>query len=368
MSNRPLTQRILDQLAESARSEPTPAIDFERMQAALRQQWIGRRVTERHRPVRWHWVSAVAVAVSFLVGGWYGHANHKSSTGLASESHSAMQAMDGRALAVGQELSADREPLVVNHPGIARWTLAPEGKARLASKGQYLTVRLDFGRVDAEVVPSAQPESFAVEAGTMRIAVHGTAFTVDKQADSVVVAVSKGTVVVGSLGQPGQTTGTVLHAPRTERFALVLSQDSSPSPKRDDSPPGPVASRPKAASTPPAPTTRPPDDELAQTEPQQNDRPSRVEQEAALDAVRAAAARCFAQAKNNETAHDSHVVVRVDTQLTITIAPSGAIADAAFDPPVPDAILECTRHEIGDWSAARSKLGSSASRPIMLTR
>ena len=369
MSNRPLTQRTLDKLIESARSEPTLSIDFERMQVALRQAWIGRRATERHLPVRWHWVSAVAVAGSFLIGGWYGHASHMSLTSPDIASHRALHALDGRTLAIGQDLSAVRESLVVEHPGIARWSLAPGGKATLAAKGQYLTIRLNVGRIDAEVVPSRQPESFAVEAGSLRIAVHGTTFTVEKHAEFVVVSVRAGTVVVGFASQPGQTIGSLLDAPRTERFAIAPNQDRDPAAKHDESPPGPVPSRPKMAGTSSVSLAANASDESsAHVDTRLNDHPSRVEQEVALDAVRAAAEKCFTQAKNNEPTRDSHVVVQVDTQLTITIAPSGSIADASFAPPVPESILACTLREMSDWLTSPSKLGSSASRPIMLTR
>lgn len=196
-------------MVEAARSAPVPTVDYERMYAALRQRWIGRRSTRRDFRMHWHW--AVAVAISFCIGGWVGHLHHQLSTGSVSRAGSSPRAMDGNTLGLNQELEAGAEPIVVGHAGVAQWTLAPEGKARLAIQGRYLTVRLDVGRIDAEVVPSNQPESFAVEAGTLRVAVHGTRFAVEKIEGFIDVTVTEGTVVVGSKGQPGQTSGTILN-------------------------------------------------------------------------------------------------------------------------------------------------------------
>ena len=369
MSNRPESQRILDQLVEAARSEPTPPIDFERMQLKLRQRWIGQRPGERRIPLRWHWASAAAVAVSFFIGVLYGHAHHQAKLSSSREMPHPLRVLDASALSVGQELSSGRDPLLVNHPGVAQWTLAPEGRARLSAKGRYLTVLLDVGRIDAEVIPSQQLESFAIEAGSLRIAVHGTTFAVQKQGDSVDVIVSAGSVVVGALGQPGNTSGTVLMAPVRQRFSISPNQASGDVARHNEAVTGPALVRPKVTAAPPsASSDKTSEQSTFHAETKLLDQPSRVEQEDALDVVRAAAARCFAQAKSNDSARDSHVIVRVDTQLTVNIAPGGSIIEVSFAPPVPDAILECTRHEISDWSTTPSNLGSVTSRPIMLTR
>jgi hypothetical protein len=369
VSNSPASQHILEKLVEAARSEPTPAIDFERMQIELRQNWVGQRPREQRVPLRWHWASAAGVAVSFFMGGWYGHAHHQASLSAKSEVPQPLRVLDGRALAVGQEVRTGLDPLVINHPGVAQWTLAPEGMAKLSAKGQYLTVRLEVGRIDAEVIPSQQFESFAVEAGSLRIAVHGTTFAVQRQGDWVDVIVSAGRVVVGASGQPGNTSGAVLAAPARQRFPINPKQDSSEASQRNEPIPGPTPVRPKSsAPLPAASADKPAEPSTTHGETKLNDRPSRVELEDALDVVRAAAARCFAQAKNNDAARDSHVIVRVDTQLTVGIAPSGSITEVSFAPPVPETISECTRHEISDWSTTPSNQGSVTSRPIMLTR
>ena len=370
MSSRSKSQHVLDRLVAAARSEPMPAIDFDRLQAVVRKAWIARAIVPTRPKIHWRWASAAAVAVSFFVGGWYGHAHHQASTTPISANRAVVQPLDGRVLLVGQELDAEREPLVVNHPGVVTWTLAPEGIARIASKGGYLTVQLDAGHIDAEVIPSKQLESFAVETAGLRIAVHGTAFSVEKAGEFVDVSVSKGTVVVGPAGQPGRTQGTVLSAPQHQRFAVQQSPQAGPMPPRQQPPPGPVVARNRAAAAMPASSSNdgPSESASSRVEAPLLDRPARVELESALDAVRAATARCFAQAKESESTRDSHVTVRVETELSIAIAPSGKINEMSFAPPIPEAIAECTRREITDVATSRTKLGGLASRPIMLMR
>ncbi len=370
MSNRSQSQRVLDRLVDAARSEPMPAIDFDRLQAVVRKTWIARDFVPTRPKVHWRWASAAAVAVSFFVGGWYGHAHHQASTTPISANRAAVQPLDGRALLVGQELDAEREPLVVNHPGVATWTLAPEGIARIASKGGYLTVQLDAGHIDAEVIPSKQLESFAVQIAGLRIAVHGTAFSVEKVGEFVDVSVSRGSVVVGPAGQPGLTRGTLLSAPQHQRFAIHQSPQVGSMPPQQQPPPETVVARARTSAVMPASSSNnsPAEVSSAHVEAPPLDRPTRVELEAALDAVRAAAARCFAQAKESESTRDSHVTVRVETQLSLAIAPSGKINETSFAPPIPEAIGECTRREMADFATSPTKLGGMASRPIMLMR
>jgi hypothetical protein len=359
-------QRVLEHLVNAARSEPLPAIDFDRVQSVVRQSWIESGVARRQPTLHWRWASAVAVAVSFFIGGWYGHAHHQASTASVASHYAPVQPLDGRVLLVGQQLDAEREPLVVNHPGVAKWTLAPQGVARIASKGEYLTIVLDAGRIDAAVIPSKLPESFAVEAGNLRVAVHGTEFSVERTDRFVDVAVSDGTVVVGPVGQPGRTQGTRLSASQTQRFAI--DSDAHTQPTLATPVPGVSRSRTTSPVAASLPNSSPAVASTPTAESQLSDRPSRLELETALDAARAAAAHCFAQAKAGEPSHDSHVMVRVETQLSISLGANGTINEISFVPPVPEAILDCTRREIAGFSSSPSKLGGLASRPIMLIR
>ncbi len=371
MSQRSNSEQVLRWLVTASRSAPEPAIDFETLHASVRRAWLAQRL-ERSRPsLHWRWVGAVAVAISFFIGGWYGHAHHQKTEPTVAGKPPLVPTIDGRALLLDQELEAGREPLTVNHPGVAKWTLGPGGRAKLVAKGRFLTVQLDTGSIEAEVVPSNQTETFAVESGALRVAVHGTAFAVAKTIDALDVVVSAGTVVVGPSGAPGQTVGSVLRAPARQRFTASVAPITPASAAPDGVQEATVQSahtKPQAASSA-VPSSSVHGNSLpAASADVVEEHPSPVAVETALDTVRGAVARCFADAQGSDPSRDSHVTVRVETYLTITLSPSGKLSDIAFTPPIPGDMVECARSAISDFSTSPSKLGSKAGRQIMLTR
>ncbi len=374
MSQRSKSEQVLKQLVSAARCEAEPRIDFERLAASVRSTLISQRVQRPRPQLHWKWLGATAVAISFCAGGWYGHSRHNQLESPVVSRSMAPRVIDGSTLPIDQELEAGREPLIVSHPGVARWTLNTGGKARLINKGAYLTVQLDEGSIEASVVPSAKLETFAIESGALRVAVHGTSFYVTKTIDSLDVVVSSGTVVVGPSGSPGQTTGTVMHAPARQKFTASVAAipQASALPVEPSDGASSARSKPSASSVTQGAVT--PSGVarvggVSSAEVPVEDHPGRVAIEAALDTVRAAVAFCFADAKSNDLARDdSRVSVRVETRLTISVSPEGTLAAVAFAPPIPNTIVECARHRISDYSTTASKLGTTASRQIMLTR
>jgi len=371
--HRARSERILQQLVDAVRSAPIgEVVDFDQVQSCVRSALASQRFEQRRPVLRWRWVSAVAVAVSFFVGGWFGHAHHHGSANSPADERSSVQPLDGRGLIQGQDLEAGREPLIVNHPGVAKWTLAPGGKALLVSKGAHLTVQLDTGHLEANVIPSPQPESFAVEVGALRVAVHGTSFAVNKEDDSVEVVVHSGTVVVGPRGKPGHTSGTLLYAPARQRFAANAIVPTTEPARVNSVAAVESGSLQRGKFGAASAAARSSDGQASKPAVNDNvplpERPIRVEIESAVDTVRAAAARCFADAKGGDPSHESRVMVRVDTELTVTITPSGTIGETTFVPPIPAEIQACTRGVVADFVTSPSQLGATASRAIMLTR
>jgi hypothetical protein len=228
--------------------------------------------------------------------------------------------------------------------------------------GQRVAVGLEAGRVEASVLPSAASESFAVEAGTWRVAVHGTVFSVERHAASVFVRVARGKVMVTSVRQPEGNGGMLIEAPLSANFPLVPeASPASLSTHGNGATAAPAVSRPKAEpAAVPTPNHTTTDDELKLDE-----HPSNAEQQTALDLVRAAAARCLTQQAGSRGT-DSQVSVRLDTQLTLTIGPSGAIAKTVFDPPVSNSMLQCIRNETADWSTSRTRAGCVATRSLII--
>jgi ferric-dicitrate binding protein FerR (iron transport regulator) len=91
----------------------------------------------------------------------------------------------GDELTPGTVIFAASERRTVSHPGRVTWTLEPGSRVTLLTTGEIVTVRLDQGSISADVVPSARSESFAVEAGELRVAVHGTVFRVAMAASGI---------------------------------------------------------------------------------------------------------------------------------------------------------------------------------------
>jgi hypothetical protein len=112
--------------------------------------------------------------------------------------------------------------------GVARWTIAPGSRAVVRSVGAPggvgMIVALERGSIRAEVEPRDHSEglvdAFAVEASGTRVAVHGTAFSVARAEQSIVVDVEHGVVAVGPAGNRGTTAGYALVGPARASFSL----------------------------------------------------------------------------------------------------------------------------------------------------
>ncbi len=121
-------------------------------------------------------------------------------------------------------VTSDDQPLRFTLPGVATWVLEPQSQVvvRTATVPHVLT--LERGALRAEVVPRQDSdqlvETFAVEAGTTRVAAHGTAFSVERHDDHISVAVTHGTVAVGPTGHRGITSRHLLISPAQARFSL----------------------------------------------------------------------------------------------------------------------------------------------------
>ncbi|HYP89861.1 MAG TPA: hypothetical protein VEQ59_16950, partial [Polyangiaceae bacterium] len=71
---------------------------------------------------------------------------------------------DGDQLPLGARVVAEARSVSVEHAGRARWSLAPTSSALLTERAERISVRLERGSVLSEVVPSAKPETFVIEA------------------------------------------------------------------------------------------------------------------------------------------------------------------------------------------------------------
>ena len=323
----------LGRALREVREEPTPDVDWDRLEARLMERVESSHAAE-HAPAAWRWALplAAAAAVVLVSLGLMRGESHEPVAAVAPPGVVAPRTfgpdvsgnVDGNRLAVGDlVVSADRE-VTVDHPGRAAWTLADSSRVSLAESGEKLVLRLHSGAVLSRVVPSERPETFAVLVDNVRVAVHGTVFRVERTDERALVAVSEGVVSVGPAdngategwmlraGDQGSFTldgkqGTVQRAP-TAQLEPVTVEGIVPKPH--------AAKRPPAAALPRAPTT--------------------AELEQRLDGVAARVSSCF---ERHTKTGDVRVMAR--TRLTARVQPDGSVGSLGFDPPLAPDVQAC---------------------------
>src|SRR5690606_22444719 len=128
------------------------------------------------------------------------------------------------------------EPMRFSLECVANWGLAPPSRVVVQTNQAPHVLVLEEGTVHAEVVPRNDSdqliESFVVETGNARVAVHGTVLSVTRGAGDLTVEVMRGNVTVGPAGHRGVTTGHLLIGPARATFTLSgrLLSSGRPSP------------------------------------------------------------------------------------------------------------------------------------------
>lgn len=286
-----------------------------------------------------------------------------------------VEPLNGNQLALGTRISAGSKPVTVAHKGQAQWTLEPHAAAALSEAGEFLTVRLESGALSARVVPSPKLETFAVEVGGTRIAVHGTAFRVERAGDRVLVSVSEGTVAIeptgthfapsfllrrdsrGSFELDGRT-GSV------EGNASVVAPSRAQS-HRELTPRAATrtnSAQPRAhASALPALPARTPDPDVAAHDlPEQ---PSISDTERGVSAALELMNRCF-----HDQTRSSGIRVSASTGLTLTVSPAGTVQSVTFAPPLAPAVEDCAVNDLRNLNFPRSLDGITFTRVFELVR
>lgn len=339
--------KALERVTKEMRDAPGPDVDWARME----QQLFARidadeRATRRGGAFRVAAVLAAAAALALLFGGLL---RSERGAEVAEQAPVAAPAarvfgpgatrVDGTALAVGDQVVADKLPLLVDHPGHARWTLDPESQANMTGVGAVVSLKLTRGALSAEVVPSAKPETFVVEVEGARVAVHGTAFRVVRSDAGVSVSVTEGVVAVG--GQ-GQKPGFFLRAGDFGKFAK--DGKSGEVKRAAEATHAHAEPKPNGAAKPALPAT-----------------PPAAEVGKALDQISGAATRCFA-----EGIAQGEVRVQLRTQLEASFGPDGKLRSLTFDPPLAPAAMECVQRETSKLRVPESTQGGSGERALLL--
>ena len=231
-------------------------------------------------------------------------------------------------------------PRRFEHPGLAAWTIAAHSHARVTETSSVVTVALQDGAIDVDVIPQPVAERFVVIVDHTRVAVHGTRFRVARTATGVDVDVAHGTVAVGPVDGAGQAPRFLLPGPVGGSFALSGSEGTLRTlrPFGDlrvavDDQPAPAKPKSPVMKTPPVAKT---------------DAPLPVVMTEVTLGARAqdAAARCFE--KNAQLSPGVHLTV--ETTLTLTADASGSLS-STFDPPLAPPVESCFRDAMAKLDA-----------------
>lgn len=266
----------------------------------------------------------------------------------------------------GDGVEAGEAPLTLVQRGIVRVTLAPGARATVVAAateaGDALVLGLERGSLRADVTPRKTSEglveTFAVDVGRTRVAAHGTAFTVVRGNDDVLVDLEHGAVAVGPAGRPGVTTGRLLVGRARASFSLDGGEiarmlpvegapaeppapvETTPPPKPAIAPPLPsVAERPQphVHDRPDAPPAPPPPAATPSVVPEVPPAP-KPEPVLTRASVHAGLSGCF---ETYYRGGDPSVRLSVASTVTVSLDPEGAVSSVRFDPPLEPRFMQC---------------------------
>jgi len=348
----------LRRLVRDARAEPSPDLDWSRVEQRLLQQTKHAAPDAKRSlyPLAWG-AAAAAAAALWLVGT---QSPRVLSPVRPSEVASVTSAVrDGDQLAIGSRVETTAREAAVSHAGRAVWTLSPNSSALLAGRDERITVRLERGSVLSTVVPNPKPETFVVEAAGARIAVHGTVFSVALTGGHVVVQVREGVVAVGPIsGVPAflLTAGTTGNFAADGRSGIINGRPVHESKSRPTSPhkptPGRVAGAATSSAVPPVASAELPNE------------PSISDIETGIARVVDATTDCFTRF----TQSTDTVQITVHTALSLKILDTGAVDEVRFLPPLSPPAEECAAASIAEVRFAASKQGASVTRVLELKK
>ena len=351
-------EAALRRLVRDARAEPSPDLDWSRIEQRLLQQ-TKHTAPEAKRslyPLAWGLVAVAAAVALWLVGTHSPHATspsrHSQVATLAPSVH------DGDQLAIGSRIETNEREAAVTHAGRATWTMSPNSLAVLAGRDERITVRLERGSVLSKVVPNPKPETFVVEAAGTRVAVHGTLFSVALTGGHVVVQVREGIVAVGPLGG---VPAFLLTAGTTGDFAADGRSGSiNGRPVRESKSRPPAPHKPKLASAASATASTP----LPVASAELPSEPSISDIESGIVRIVDGTSDCFARF----TQSTDGVQITVHTAISLKILDTGAVAEVDFQPPLSPGAEECAAASISEMRFAASKQGASVTRMLERTK
>jgi FecR protein len=365
---------VLDQLIFELQQEPGPEFDWRRAEARLMrelpplQQSAGRSLWKRLRLPAAGLTAATTLAAVVVT-------RSPAPRPAAPAARLSSVALNGDKFALGTRIAAGNQPVVIEHRGRARWELEPHSAASVTNRGEFLTLQLEVGALSANVVPSPKAETFAVEVGGTRVAVHGTAFRVEYGAERVLVSVSEGTVAVEPVGSRS-APAFLLRRDSRGSFALdghtgsvegnasaLVNHVGAPSHREIAALARPAAfsshaNLPVARAAPVAASALP--GARAANLPLQ---PAIADIETGVSSALELMNRCF-----RDKTQSSGIKVSVSTGLTLSVSGDGTVQSVTFAPSLAPAVEDCAVLGLRNLSFARSVDGVSFTRVFELSR
>ncbi len=317
---------------------------------------------------------------------------------------SAAVAALGSALHAGDDIDADGARAVFERSRKVAWLVEQDGATKQArplhratvsahahvkSAGESLILGLDHGVIEAQVVPVASGEAFAVDVATdrslVRVAVHGTHLRVARAGTRVVVDLTEGVVSIGVPPRTGITVGTLVtapahveldandlgsirvdHSPSAVREAVSLGTSAAiaagempvmaAAMPRQEAPlltsPQPVAPLgPSLAVNNPKPAVEAPSNINAPANAKPDTQPKIAAVLPPRDVITAGIRDCaakHARSKSNDAANPENSTrkVTVSSTLRLKVSPAGAVEQAQFTPPLTPEIQTCAAQVI----------------------
>jgi ferric-dicitrate binding protein FerR (iron transport regulator) len=266
----------------------------------------------------------------------------------------------GALLRAGDVIEARGAQATIERAGKLTLRIEAGSRATVTHTQGALVLALAEGAVEAQVVPVASGEAFAVDVDGSRVAVHGTHLRVARDGAHVAVDLSEGVVSVGQAPRVGSVLGTLVTAPGHAEFVATNPSDTltvthDPSAVRSpvtlasaaQGKPSPMAqplfstsrSEPSAPLHPPAAVV--PGSPHADAHPTGEPQPGVPADVHPEDAISNAVRACMAERPRAE-----NVTVVVRTTLHLELADDGAVRAARFDPPVAPDVNTCAAASI----------------------
>lgn len=273
--------------------------------------------------------------------------------------------VDSNRLSEGRRFVAGTSGTTVKQPGLADWWLTPGSSAEVKALQPAVVIQLQAGTLHAEVVPSAAPESFVVEVGGLRVAVHGTVFSVTREGDHALVRVTEGVV---SVGRVGQEPTTLLRGPASARFAATGDRAGVHQQRR-----GNVS----VLDAGPAPSAAPPDtsdsSDSADATVEEVDAGAelRLPKEPTFESVErglAATEDGLRACLREHAAHTGSVKLSLRTRVTLKVHADGTLDDYRFVPPLAPAMHACVERWFDDVRFSQSEVGALVIRDLEIER